>query len=99
MLRTSRFMIEGIPAEEYASFWGCDGSYDKPGHEGEGALFYNFSSERQKRDAEYLRKFIKAIEYEITIVKGYVIGGIYTQEDVNSLNKLLNYVKSLKPEV
>ncbi len=54
--------------EEYAAFWGCDPCYDTPPRlPGDGYLFYNFGSERQFRDQDYLTRLLGAIDRTIPI--------------------------------
>jgi hypothetical protein len=61
---------EGLSAEGYAALWGCDPVYDKPPRlPGDGYLFYNYGSERQKRTPAWLGKFASAICRTIKRVK------------------------------
>jgi len=81
--------IEGHTPEAYAAQWGCDPVYDKPPRQpGDGYLFYNFGSEKQKRSPEWLDQFIAAIERTIR--------GKIAIKDRRGLLKLLRHVKRLR---
>jgi hypothetical protein len=89
--------IQGVSPEEYASYWGCDSNYDKPPNQiGDGALFYNFSSEIQKRDVDYLTRFDAAIDRTIENVKSKPES--FEPEDIPGLLALKAYIRNLIPE-
>lgn len=53
--------IKAMGFEAYAGTWGSEPAYDHPPQKkGDGCLFYNFNEEG--RNAEFLRKFIPAID-------------------------------------
>ena len=83
--------ISGVTAEEYAAYWVCDPTYDKPPREpGDGYLFYNFGCEAEVRDKEFLTKFLAAIDRTLKDVNGL--------QDAEDLRALKDHVASLKPE-
>jgi hypothetical protein len=87
--------------EEYAAFWGCDPAYDTPPRQrGDGALFYNFGSEKQERTKEFLAQFAGAI--------GRTLDGVHQRcsskpvdleerlEDLEGLEQLREHVLDLQ---
>lgn len=100
--RATKLLIEGVSPEEYASYWGCDSSYDHlPNHKGDGALFYNFSSERQDRTPEWLLKFVGAIDRTLQGQKHMLELKMSPvrehRQNVKNLGKLRDYVTGLLP--
>lgn len=80
--------------EDYAAMWGCDPCFDNPPREpGDGYLFYNFGSLNQKRDKEYLSKFLAAIKRTIIEVRSAPI--LFEEGDLENLQLLKKYIKKL----
>ncbi len=88
--------IDGLPPEEYASQWGCDGAGDRaPNQLGDGAYFYNFGSEIQERTPEWLTGFLAAIDRTIQSVN--LRPENFEPEDLANLKALRDYVAGLIP--
>lgn len=96
MRNDTTYLIQGYTPEAYAALWGCDACYDHPDHRGDGAMFYNFSSENQKRTSTYLLRFHMAIRRQIDVVKANL--HVFEPLDVEGLEALLKYVENLKAE-
>lgn len=78
-------IIEGFTPEEYAALWG------RIDHDG--AMFYNFSSERQVKDAHWLSCFIGAIARQIDQVR--MNPHLYQPQDEGNLAMLKWYVETV----
>jgi hypothetical protein len=60
--------IENQTPESYAAMWGCGAAYDRaPNETGDGHKFYNFGSEANRMNPEFLEEFIPAI---VRTIKG-----------------------------
>lgn len=83
---------EGISADEYTAMWGCDSSYDRsPNLRGDGALFYNYSTEKDAPG--FMGRFIPAVERTIASVKLHLEAkdGCHDPSDIVQLDRLLQY--------
>lgn len=86
--------------EEYAAFWGCDPVYDKaPRQPGDGYLMYNFSSEKQVKDKDYLTNLLGAIVRTIEEVTLRPDTDEDKAEDLQGLNELKDHVETLIKEL
>jgi len=84
----------GMMPEEYAAMWGCDPQYDRaPRQPGDGYLFYNFGSERQKRTKAWLTEFLGAIDRTIAEVE---TRDEPRDNDLDELRQLRNHVQELQ---
>ena len=76
--------IDGETPAVYAGQWGST--------DDDGRYFYNYGSSKIKKDREFYRGFIKAIERQIEDVTQNMKKGGWTEEDVTNLRKLLQHV-------
>ena len=91
------FANADLSPEEFAAQWGGDPVYMRaPNLPGDGYLFYNFSVEQG--DANFLRRFIPAIERTIQFVERNPSRFPPANEDAAELEDFLEYVKGLLAE-
>lgn len=74
---------------EYASLWGCDGSYDRfPNKQGDGGMFYRYEPGLQ--DRSFLINFVGAIHRQIWAID--LSPASYDDGSKEDLQKLLDFV-------
>lgn len=89
------FVVDDVPLspEEYAALWGSDPWYDNPPRErGDGYMFYNFGSDKHKKDNQWYLSFAEAIG---RTMRGFLNN---PEKDIEDLTRLREWVVLLANE-